>query len=257
MKVIVTTLAFVLITGTQGAVLWRNEPQKRLDNLKNSLQNYFSQVSDKARDTIEHIDNSEFGKQLNLTISESLEKLNGYVTELQRIVSPLSDEIRERLQKDRLQLEEKIQMDLKEFKVKILQYTSDLRNKVNLSVETSQFMLEPLANSIQEQVIQNAKILHQSLTPLAEEIKAKIQSNMKDFKMNIAPFTETVRKRLDAHPLTSKLSEKFDQKLEEMRQTFTPVVENFQKYLTPYTKDLKNKLTSLWDRLYQNINEGY
>ncbi|XP_048471554.1 apolipoprotein A-I [Rhincodon typus] len=257
MKVIVITLALVLITGTQGAVLWRNEPQKRLDNLKNTLQNYFSQVSDKARDTIEHIDNSEFGKQLNLTISESLEKLNGYVTELQRIVSPLSDEIRERLQKDRLQLEEKIQTDLKEFKVKILQYTSDLRNKVNLSVETSQFMLEPLANSIQEQVIQNAKSLHQKLTPIAEEIKAKIQSNMKDFKMNIAPFTETVRKRLDAHPFTSKLSEKFDQKLEEMRQTFTPVVESFQQHLTPYSKDLKSKLTSLWDRLHQNFNEGY
>ncbi|GCC23141.1 hypothetical protein chiPu_0001534 [Chiloscyllium punctatum] len=251
-----STFCSLFFVGTRGAVLWRNEPQTRLDDLKNTLQSYFSQVNDKARDTIDHIDKYEFGKQLNLTISESLEKLNGYVTELQRIVSPMSDEIRQRLQNDRLQLEKNIQKDLQEFKVKVLQYASDLRSRVNLNVEPSQLMLEPLASSIQEQVIQNAKSLHQRLTPLAEEIEAKIQSNMKEFKMNIAPFSETVRERLDAHPFTSKLSENFDQKLEEMRQTFTLLVENFRKHLSPYAKDLKSKLTSLWDRLHQNINEG-
>ncbi|XP_051895943.1 apolipoprotein A-I-like [Pristis pectinata] len=247
MRAVVMTLLLFITIGTRGAVLWKDEPQTDLDEVRNSLHIYLHQVSDTARGAIEQIDNSKIGKQLNLRISKSLDNLGVYVAELQKIVTPLSDEIHQRFQKDSAKLEEKFREGLKEFKAKILLYTEDLHNKVNKNVEEYCVMLSPLAGDLKELALHNAKDLHQKLAPLAEEIQEKMRTNIEDFNKKVNPYAtsvhEIVNQRLasfqkNASPYTRKVSELFYECFENLRMKVTPLAQDIQQRLTDTSKTL-------------------
>ncbi|XP_055516447.1 apolipoprotein A-IV-like [Leucoraja erinacea] len=121
------------------------------------------------------------------------ENLGVYVPELQKIVTPLSDDIHERFQTDSTKLEVKFREGLKEFNAKVLQYTEGLHNKVNHNVEEYCIMLCPLADDLKE----NAKGFQQKVTPLAEELQEKMSTNIEDFNTNVSPYAKSVHEMVN------------------------------------------------------------
>nr|XP_008514965.1 PREDICTED: apolipoprotein A-IV [Equus przewalskii] len=122
LKAVVLTLALVAVTGAWAEV--------NADQVATVVWDYFSQLSNSAKEAVEHLQKSELTQKLNTLFQDKLEEVNTYRTDLQKRLVPFATALHERLTKDSEKLKEEIRKELEELRARLLPHADEGSQKI-------------------------------------------------------------------------------------------------------------------------------
>ncbi|XP_053307468.1 apolipoprotein A-I-like [Spea bombifrons] len=258
MKGLVISLALLFLTGTQARFLWQNEePHTPIQQAREVIESYLNKVRDIGREAVNQIESSDFGKQLDLKITEKFDTLSSNALNLKKQLNPYVDQVREQvskeLEKDIPIIKEKIRPILEVFQKRWVEEVKAYREKV-----------APLSAELHRQTKENLQAFAKRVLPLAEEVRDKLRSEVDTLRTDLAPYSNEIRQKVvdkleeikaNAGPRAEEYRAQVSQYIENLKERFAPVAQNIRERLLPVAEEAKTKLAKLVEVVRAKLNQ--
>ncbi|XP_030644466.1 apolipoprotein A-IV-like [Chanos chanos] len=246
----IVIFVFVLFTSCHGKALRQGVAKPDLDLLTDAFWDYVAKATLTAEDTLKMIRQSELGQEVNSRISKSSDAINQYTVAVRGQVTPLTQELLDKLSQEAEQLKVRLEQDLSSLKSQLEPYAEELRMEVQKQVEQLKQNVAPYSEAL------DAHTLRATLLQKSEELRGSLEKSVKQLESQLGPHTEELKEKMDQHlqdfqknmaPLAQSIQAQLVQRGQEVERSMVPLAEELKTKLDPYAKDLKTQLTSLWE----------
>ncbi|XP_036392738.1 apolipoprotein A-I-1-like [Megalops cyprinoides] len=255
MKFVALALTILFAAGSQARVL-SDAPPSQLDHVRAAVGVYLAQVKETAEKALGHLDDTEY-KQYKRTLSQSLDRLEGYIKSTSQTLAPYTDAFSAQFMEMTKQLRENVMSDVDMLKKQLAPKTEELKQVIQKHLEEYREKLEPSLQEYLDKHKQEAAALKEKMQPVLEELKTKFQTNVEETKSKLIPILDAVRSKLTerleelktmATPYVDEYKEHLIKALEELKNA-TPKLEELQGKAGAHAEDLKAKLMALWEAI--------
>uniref|UniRef100_A0A4W4EPB0 Apolipoprotein A-IV n=1 Tax=Electrophorus electricus TaxID=8005 RepID=A0A4W4EPB0_ELEEL len=227
MKVLVI-LAIAIFTGCH-ANMWQNHPKSSMETMQDAFRDYIAKATLKTENVLQKIRESEMGQEVNARISESTDAIGQYVVAVQSQVTPLTQELLEKLSQE---AERSAQSQLQP-------YVNELVTDIQQQVEQMNKDLTPYVDAV------HTEALRSILLQKSEKLRGNLEKSLGELHTQLGPQMEELMQTLEQHV------QDFQNQMALLAQNFqTQLAQSsldIQQKLDPYGQDLKARLMALWE----------
>ncbi|KAI5620539.1 apolipoprotein A-IV-like precursor [Silurus asotus] len=252
-------LALAVFTGCQANLFNADEPKPQLEQLTDAFWDYVAKATHTAEDTLKIIRESQLGQEVKGSLEEKVKELQSqmepfaaseYAVTLQKQVSPMAQDIMTEIFQEAEVLKERLEQDLITLKGKMEPYSDDMKTQIQQKMEELRVAVAPYAESI------DTEALKTTVLQKTDELRGSLEEKVKELQSQMEPFAEQLRQKVDQHmqefqnavaPLTDDLQTKVAERAALVQQGLAPYSEDLREKLGPYTQNLKDQLTSLYE----------
>ncbi|KAK1804879.1 hypothetical protein P4O66_019137, partial [Electrophorus voltai] len=236
MKVLVI-LAIAIFTGCH-ANMWQNHPKSSMETMQDAFRDYIAKATLKTENVLQKIRESEMGQEVNARISESTDAIGQYVVAVQSQVTPLTQELLEKLSQEAERLKSPA-VHLSSAQSQLQPYVNELVTDIQQQVEQMNKDLTPYVDAV------HTEALRSILLQKSEKLRGSLEKSLHELHTQLGPQMEELMQTLEQHV------QDFQNQMALLAQNFqTQLAQSsldIQQKLDPYGQDLKARLMALWE----------
>ncbi|XP_034089462.1 apolipoprotein A-I-like [Gymnodraco acuticeps] len=238
MKVLVV-LVLAVFTGCNANIFYADAPKPQIELLTEAFHDYVATAKETAKDTLQMINKSQFGKHVNNRLGEGFMVAFYFASAVHKQLPPATKDMIHKVNRETRRVERELTPVLK-------QYTDNMEAQIQQRVEQLKQELAPYAESL------DTEALRAALEQKSEELKQSV----KDLQVQLGPYTDDLKLKVDQHlqdfqermaPVTEKVHRQLIQRANQVQKMAAPYVEDLKVKLDPYAQVLQARLTSLYE----------
>lgn len=262
MKFVALALA-LLAVGSHAAFLQADAPSQ-LDQIRSAVDLYLTQVKDGATKALDNLDGAEYSA-IKTTLTERIDQLYTQIKELQKTVSPITDNVVATISDATADFRTAVTEDIEALKAKYEPERAKLREVIEKHIADYREQIEPIVTEYQTKHAAEMESLKAKVEPLVEQLKAKVAVNVEETKTAMMPIVEGVREKLSerlenlktlAAPYVEEYKDKLTQSYNQAQTINMEELTALQEKIAPLAADIKDKFHAIFEAIAATVTKS-
>ncbi|XP_029360024.1 apolipoprotein Eb [Echeneis naucrates] len=269
MKAVALILALAVITGCHCRVLPQADATK--DHWEETVERFWQYISDlntKTDGVVHNLKTSQFSRELDTLITDTMAELTTYGDEIQTKLGPYTEIPSGQLTQDLQLLANKLHNDMLDAKERSTEYLGELKTMVEQNTDDVRNRISTYTNKLKKRLNKDTEVIRNTVATYLGEVQSRASQNMETMKGHVEPIVQqagdTANKRLtDLSTMLRSQAEGLGQQLEvqaetlktqmevtaqELRTSLEGKIDELTALLTPYATKIREEFESMMEK---------
>ncbi|XP_023256847.1 apolipoprotein Eb-like [Seriola lalandi dorsalis] len=263
MKAVALILALAVITGCNArAVRQADASLTSWEDGVDRFWQYISEMNTQADGVLQHLKTSQFSRELDTLIADTMAELTTYRDDIQAKLGPYTDASTGQMSQDLQLLANKLQNDMLDAKERSTEYLGELKTMMEQNTDDVRNRIGTYTNKLKKRLNKDTEGIRNTVATYLSELQSRTSQNMDIVKENVEPYvhqvSDTATKRLtDISSMLKSQAEGLGQQLETQAETLKTQMEATAQDLRTSLEGKIDELTELLAPYATKIREQF
>merc|ERR1739838_74891 len=273
MKAVALILALAVITGCNArAVRQTDSSPVRWEETVDRFWQYVNDLSSKADGALETIKASQFTRELDTLIADTMAELNTYRVDVEAKLAPFAQDGAGQLGQDFQLLADRLQNDMMDAKERSTQYLGELKAMVDQNTDNVRTSVNTYTRKLKKRLNKDSEEIRNTVTTYLGEVQSRASQNMDMAKEHVEPLVSqaqesAVEKLSSITSLLKNQAEGLGQQLEtqaeglkgqlestaqDLRIVLETKIDELTELLSPYASKIREHVQTVMDQVKES-----